>query len=80
MLKGEVHERFTETFLLGLKQGFIDASIKTVSAFTSAMYALQNAHVVYILVDQFADNCCCKHVFSDLRAGNSARRQPRAVL
>jgi CLIP-associating protein 1/2 len=31
MLKGEVHERFTETFLHGLKQGFIDASLKTVS-------------------------------------------------
>ncbi|KAH8106220.1 clasp N terminal-domain-containing protein [Cristinia sonorae] len=29
MLKGEVHERFTETFLLGLKGGYIDASVKT---------------------------------------------------
>ena len=30
MLKGEVHERFTDTFLHGLKHGFMDASLKTV--------------------------------------------------
>jgi CLIP-associating protein 1/2 len=30
MLKGDVHERFMETFLQGLKNGFIDASLKTV--------------------------------------------------
>ncbi|KIP12816.1 hypothetical protein PHLGIDRAFT_97512 [Phlebiopsis gigantea 11061_1 CR5-6] len=32
MIKGEVHERFTEAFLNGLKNGFIDASLKTASA------------------------------------------------
>lgn len=31
MLKGEVHERYPETFIHGLKNGFIDASLKTVS-------------------------------------------------
>ena len=31
MLKGEVYERYTETFLHGLKNGFLDASLKTVS-------------------------------------------------
>lgn len=31
MLKGDVHERFPETFLQCLKQGFLEASIKTVS-------------------------------------------------
>ncbi|THH33792.1 hypothetical protein EUX98_g406 [Antrodiella citrinella] len=46
MLKGEVHERFTETFLLGLKQGFLDASIKasislrtTVASNTCSLYS-----------------------------------------
>lgn len=32
MLKGEVHTRFHEAFLLGLKNGFINASLKTVGA------------------------------------------------
>ena len=31
MLKGEVHERYTDTFLHGLKNGFMEASLKTVS-------------------------------------------------
>ena len=31
MLKGEVHARFHDTFLLGLKNGFITASLKTAS-------------------------------------------------
>ena len=35
MLKGDVHERYTEHFLFGLKNGFIDASLKTVG-FTSS--------------------------------------------
>ena len=30
MLKGDVHERFSEAFLAALKQGFIDASLKAV--------------------------------------------------
>lgn len=30
MLKGEVHERYTDTFLYGLKNGFMEASLKTV--------------------------------------------------
>ncbi|KAH9943078.1 clasp N terminal-domain-containing protein [Epithele typhae] len=29
MLKGEAHERFHDTFILGLKNGFMDASLKT---------------------------------------------------
>lgn len=33
MLKGEVHERYTETFVAGLKNGFIDASLKAVCGF-----------------------------------------------
>ncbi len=31
MLKGGVHERFNEPFLQGLRQGFIEASLKAVS-------------------------------------------------
>ena len=31
MLKGEVHARFHDAFLLGLKNGFINASLKTAS-------------------------------------------------
>ena len=31
MLKGEVYERYTDTFLHGLKHGFMEASLKTVS-------------------------------------------------
>ncbi|THG98554.1 hypothetical protein EW026_g3639 [Hermanssonia centrifuga] len=45
MLKGEVHERYPETFLQGLIQGFISASIKTlislrttVSSTTCSLY------------------------------------------
>ena len=32
MLKGDVHERYLETFSQGLKQGFMEASLKTVSS------------------------------------------------
>ncbi|CCM02847.1 uncharacterized protein FIBRA_04959 [Fibroporia radiculosa] len=32
MLKGEVHERFADAFLLGLKNGFINASLKTLAS------------------------------------------------
>ncbi|GJE84641.1 clasp N terminal-domain-containing protein [Phanerochaete sordida] len=46
MLKGDVHERYPETFLQGLKNGFIDASLKTlhslrttVAANTCSLYA-----------------------------------------
>lgn len=80
MLKGEVHERFTETFLLGLKQGFIDASIKTVSVFMSSVYARQSTYVVNNAGGQFANNCCCEHVFSDFGAGDGAGREPGALL
>ena len=31
MLKGEVHERYPETFIHGLKNGFMEASLKAVS-------------------------------------------------
>lgn len=31
MLKGDAHMRYTETFLASLKDGFIKASLKTVS-------------------------------------------------
>ena len=37
MLKGEVHERFTETFMHGLKHGFMDVTLKTVSIFASEL-------------------------------------------
>ncbi|RDX53151.1 hypothetical protein OH76DRAFT_76865 [Lentinus brumalis] len=32
MLKGEVHERYAETFLHGLKNGFMEASLKTLTS------------------------------------------------
>ncbi|KAI0721862.1 clasp N terminal-domain-containing protein [Cerioporus squamosus] len=32
MLKGEVHERYAETFLAGLKNGFLEASLKTLTS------------------------------------------------
>ncbi|EKM59683.1 uncharacterized protein PHACADRAFT_170270 [Phanerochaete carnosa HHB-10118-sp] len=39
MLKGDVHERFTETFLQGLKNGFIDASLKTLVSLRTTVAA-----------------------------------------
>lgn len=35
MLKGDAHNRYTETFLVCLKEGFIKWSLKTVSMRTS---------------------------------------------
>ncbi|KAI0751370.1 clasp N terminal-domain-containing protein [Daedaleopsis nitida] len=32
MLKGEVHERYTDVFLYGLKNGFMEASLKTLAS------------------------------------------------
>ena len=37
MLKGEVYERYTDTFLHGLKHGFMEASLKTVSLVPTSM-------------------------------------------
>ncbi|KAI0959785.1 hypothetical protein AcW1_004513 [Taiwanofungus camphoratus] len=39
MLKGEVHERFTDTFFFGLKNGFIDASLKTLASLRTTVAA-----------------------------------------
>ncbi|KAL6299119.1 clasp N terminal-domain-containing protein [Sparassis latifolia] len=39
MLKGDVHERFTDTFLFGLKNGFIDASLKTLVSLRTTVSA-----------------------------------------
>lgn len=63
MLKGEVHERFTETFLLGLKQGFIDASIKAVSAIVWLVYVTRPSDTSCCLVNQLANHRRGEYMF-----------------
>ena len=48
MLKGEVHERYPETFVQGLKNGFIDASLKTVSIVIDAIAPLRRLIVFFV--------------------------------
>ncbi|TBU58755.1 clasp N terminal-domain-containing protein [Dichomitus squalens] len=61
MLKGDVHERYTDTFLHGLKNGFMEASLKTlaslrttVSANTCALYS-ELAIALGTALDPFCD-------------------------
>ncbi|KAI0684173.1 clasp N terminal-domain-containing protein [Cytidiella melzeri] len=61
MLKGDVHERFMDTFLHGLKNGFMDASLKTlaslrttVAANTISMYC-ELATTLGTAMDPFCD-------------------------
>lgn len=82
MLKGEVHERFTETFLLGLKQGFIDASIKTVSTQLRDVCDLfvPPAHITSYPVDELADDCGGKYVLPCRRTCYRSGSKSRTVL
>jgi len=42
MIKGEVHERYTDTFLSGLKNGFLNASLKTVTSLSRSSMILNH--------------------------------------
>ncbi|KAH9951783.1 clasp N terminal-domain-containing protein [Amylocystis lapponica] len=61
MLKGSVHERYPEQFLFGLKNGFIDASLKTLASLrttvasnTCSLYS-ELAIAFGTSLDQFCD-------------------------
>lgn len=64
MIKGEAHERFTDTFLFGLKNGFINASLKAVSRLPFLRHLTTDPPVVLSLACQFAYDSLRERLFT----------------
>jgi len=60
MLKGDVHNRFAEPFLVALKEGFIQWSLKTVSSTRPDKYI----PVLNPTVSKLANNRCCQYMLA----------------
>lgn len=61
MIKGEVHSRYLEAFLLALKEGFMQWSLKTVSS-TVLRHSSYMSH--FITGGKSTDNSCHQHLFT----------------
>lgn len=66
MLKGGVYQRFSDTFVALLKEGFIQWSLKTVSAMSSPRGF---PFIQAIPARQLTDNCSFEYLLPVLRNG-----------
>lgn len=71
MIKGEAHNRYRDSFLAGLKGGFVDMSFKTVRH-TAHLHCRRDLNSKYA-AHQLANHTCHEHLRIIFRVSKSPR-------
>jgi len=61
MIKGDVHQRYGDTFMACLKDGFMQCSLKTVSM---RYFTFRSVTNIFLLARQSANNSRVQYMFS----------------